>query len=252
MRNFWKKVTLDWDWSQAPGNPHALPADPGGPRGPAPIAPRFFQNHAVFRLFLGKTQYFEQIVGSAPVGVKTLLAPLTKILDPSLSSGMVVSSRILHPRLGPIATLRGKATNGMNTCCVRRLVLIRGFDVVSGAQTHLGRTQSLRFAILRVIITLVVYDTQYVISIRDSLLIFRRTDTSCCDAKLSVIGEKKATRHEWQKAGRHINTQGMLLQCVARCDKKNLLETGLLRDYTTHCMKFRNKWPKARMWVTLY
>ena len=38
-----------------------------GPWGPGPpLPPRFLQNHAVFREFLGKTPYFEQILGSGP------------------------------------------------------------------------------------------------------------------------------------------------------------------------------------------
>ena len=56
----------------------------GGSRGPwgrAPLPPRFF----FFKImqFLGN---FEQILGSGPpsFGVKTLVVPLTKILDPSL------------------------------------------------------------------------------------------------------------------------------------------------------------------------
>ena len=40
-------------------------ADPGG--GPWPtLPPRFLQNHAVFRQFLGENPYFEQILGSGP------------------------------------------------------------------------------------------------------------------------------------------------------------------------------------------
>ena len=61
------------------------PADPGGLGARTPLAPRFFQNHAVFRQFLGKNPYFEQMLGSAPpstLGSKLCRDPLTKILDP--------------------------------------------------------------------------------------------------------------------------------------------------------------------------
>ena len=50
--------------------------------GQVPLPPRFFQNHTVFWQFWEENPYFEQILGS---GVKTLLGPLTKILDPPLA-----------------------------------------------------------------------------------------------------------------------------------------------------------------------
>ena len=59
------------------------PVDPGGLWGPGPLpTPKiFFQNHAVFRQFEGKTPYLEQILGLWP----PLAGPLlTKILDPPL------------------------------------------------------------------------------------------------------------------------------------------------------------------------
>ena len=58
-----------------------------GPGSPPSLPPRFFSKSCSFQAILWENPYFEQILGSgAPWGVKTLLAPLTKILDPSLHS----------------------------------------------------------------------------------------------------------------------------------------------------------------------
>ena len=59
---------------------------PGGP-GP-PFAPQdFFQNHAVFRQFFGKTLILSKFWAQAPpLGSKLCWTPLTKILDPALFS----------------------------------------------------------------------------------------------------------------------------------------------------------------------
>ena len=80
----------------------------------APLTPRFFQNHAVFRQFLGENPYFEQILGPG-CSLKTA-GPLTKILDPPLVSvallvlWWVCSSSELHEGIHPLfmtTNLRG-------------------------------------------------------------------------------------------------------------------------------------------------
>ncbi len=53
----------------------------GWPWGPPPCHQVFFQNHAAFRQFKGKTPILSKFWAQGPLGSKLHWAPLTKILD---------------------------------------------------------------------------------------------------------------------------------------------------------------------------
>ena len=70
---------VEWWWVQD------AVADPGGALDAGPLAPKIcFLNHAVFRQVKEKTLFWANFGLRTHLGVKTPLAPLTKILDPCL------------------------------------------------------------------------------------------------------------------------------------------------------------------------
>ena len=76
-------------------------ADPGGPGGPAPLAPKIFSKSCSFEAILREKPLFWANFGLRAPGVKTLLGPLTKILDPRLwkkatRGGLVLLNCTIH------------------------------------------------------------------------------------------------------------------------------------------------------------
>ncbi len=84
---------LYWCTICAERPPFKPQVDPGERPGPL----RCFQNHAVFKAILRGKPYFQQILGSGPPGIKTLLALLTKILDPPLQAPFMDDPLVWHP-----------------------------------------------------------------------------------------------------------------------------------------------------------
>ena len=62
------------------------PADPGCSGDAAPLPPRFISKSVLFSGFFRENPYFEQMLGSGPLGSQLAWALLTKILDPPLDT----------------------------------------------------------------------------------------------------------------------------------------------------------------------
>ena len=107
--------------SPIPSHLYNPPLNPGGlgSRVPPPWPPRFLQNHAVSGNLKGKIPILRTFwaQGPPPFGVKTLLAPPTKILDPRL-----------------LGAAEGEALS------------VSGTIVLPGAQTSKKRTQGAHWA----------------------------------------------------------------------------------------------------------